>query len=163
MNSPPFTIRPAAPCDAATLAAFNVQLAEESEGKRLDPAVVREGVELGIARPELCRYFVAEMDSQIVGQVMITFEWSDWRAGVLWWIQSVYVRPEARGRGIFRALYRHIENLARHAPGVVGLRLYVDDHNDRAIAVYERLGMRPSGHRVYELDLAPGMPGEGAS
>lgn len=83
---------------------------------------------------------------------MITYELTDWRAGVLWWIQSVYVVDEFRRRGVFRALFQHIHELARKTPDVQGLRLYVEEHNAQALATYQRLGMMPTGHLLYELD-----------
>lgn len=152
-------IRDALPADAATIAVFNGRLAWESEGKRLDPDVIDRGVRLALQRPELCRYFLAELDGRVVGQTMLTYEWSDWRAGVFWWIQSVYVVPEARQRGIFRALFRHIEQLAGNTPEVCGLRLYVEEHNAVALATYQRLGMSPSGHLLYELDWSGAIGG----
>jgi GNAT superfamily N-acetyltransferase len=145
-------VRDATPLDAATIGDFNGRLAWESEGKRLDPGVIDRGVRMALERPELCRYFLAEIDGRVVGQTMLTYEFSDWRAGVFWWIQSVYVVPEARQRGVFRALFRHIEDLARATPEVCGLRLYVEQHNAAALATYQRLGMSPSGHLLYELD-----------
>ncbi len=145
-------VRNAAPADAPTIVEFNRLLALESEAKRLDPAVLERGVQLALVRPELCRYFLAEAEGQIVGQTMLTYEWSDWRAGVFWWIQSVYVRAENRGRGVFRALFEHVAALARADPAVCGLRLYVEQHNAAALATYRRLGMTPSGHLLYELD-----------
>ena len=143
-------IREARAEDLSTIARFNCALAAEAESKHLDPSVVRAGVEQGFARPDLCRYFVAERAGQLVGQVMITFEWSDWRAGIFWWIQSVYVRPDVRGRGIFRSLYDHISRQARAEPNVLGLRLYVDQNNERAKTIYKRLGLEPISYALYE-------------
>lgn len=90
---------------------------------------------------------------------MLTFEWSDWRAGVFWWLQSVYVAPEARRRGVFQALFAHIRNVARADRQVVGLRLYVEEHNAPAIGTYRRLGMIRSGHVVFEIDWSKGGTG----
>ncbi|HEV3004213.1 MAG TPA: GNAT family N-acetyltransferase [Pirellulales bacterium] len=154
-------IRDATPADAQTITEFNRLLALESEHKRLDPEVLARGVRLALTRPELCRYFLAEVEGRIVGQTMLTYEWSDWRAGVFWWIQSVYVVPGSRGRSVFRALFQHIETLAKSTPEVCGLRLYVEQHNAPAIATYGRLGMTPSGHWLYELDWSGAIHGAG--
>ncbi len=145
-------IRRADESDIPLLAAQNIAMALETEGKRLDARTVRAGVAKGLARPDLCRYFVAERGGEAVGQLMVTYEWSDWRAGVFWWIQSVYVRPDARRHGVFRALYEHVASCARRDPEVCGLRLYVEQDNEQAKAVYEHLGLRASGHLVYEYD-----------
>jgi GNAT superfamily N-acetyltransferase len=149
---PRVLVRDATIDDVRTIVEFNRQLALESEGKELDPAVLTLGVEQALNQPEMCRYFVAELGTQVVGQTMITYEWSDWRNGVFWWIQSVYVQPRCRGGGVFRALHDYISTLARAAPNVSGLRLYVDQHNHAAMATYRRLGLAPSGHHLYECD-----------
>jgi ribosomal protein S18 acetylase RimI-like enzyme len=137
--------------DAEVIAAYNAAMALETEHKRLDMAVLRAGVEGAIARPEAATYYLAEVGARVVGQLMVTFEWSDWRNGMFWWIQSVYVHPEFRSRGIFGALYRHVECLARDA-GACGLRLYVERDNVGAQSAYRRLGMTDSGYLVYEAD-----------
>jgi len=144
------TVRQAEPCHAGAIAAFNCALALESEGLRLDPARVRQGVGGGLARPEICRYYVALAGDRVVGQLMVTREWSDWRAGEFWWIQSVYVDPAWRGLGVFRRLYAHVEALARSAGEVCGLRLYVDRGNT-AMEAYRRLGMRTTDYAVMEV------------
>jgi GNAT superfamily N-acetyltransferase len=145
-------IRIASSSDIPVITDFNCALALESEGLRLDPGTARRGVELALGRPQWCRYFLAELDGQVVGQLMITYEWSDWRAAAFWWIQSVYVRPDRRKQGIFRTLYRHVESLARQDPGACGLRLYVDRHNRRAMQTYEQLGMTPAEYVMYAFE-----------
>ena len=148
------TIREAQRGDAAIIAKYNAAMARETEGKTLDPACVGPGVQALFDDPSLGRYWVGEVDEQIVGQLMVTYEWSDWRNGMIWWIQSVYVHPEWRRKGVFSALYRHVESLASDAPGVIGLRLYVEDNNARAQQTYEALGMVKPGYLVMETLFA---------
>jgi GNAT superfamily N-acetyltransferase len=107
-------------------------------------------VAAGLADPGKALYFLAEQDGQVLGQLMLTREWSDWRNGWFWWVQSVYVRPECRRRGVFRRLFGHVEQLARRDSEVIGLRLYVDNSNRAAQETYARLGMRPAGYFVLE-------------
>lgn len=146
-------IRQATPADCAIVAEFNLRLAEESEHLRLDAATVQKGVAavLGDARKGI--YFLAEADGMVAGQVMITYEWSDWRNGDLWWIQSVYVRPEFRRCGVFRALFQHLRTLARSRKDVAGLRLYMHRDNLRARQTYERLGMKHTQYEVFDMDF----------
>jgi GNAT superfamily N-acetyltransferase len=150
MNS--LTVRTASAADVPTIADFNRRLAWETEHKQLDPQTIERGVRRALGEPALCRYFVAERAGEIVGQAMITLELTDWRDGVLWWLQSVYVAADSRGQGVFQSLFRHIRALAEADPDVRGLRLYVEQGNERAQRVYQQLGMRPSGHMVYERD-----------
>ncbi len=145
-------IRSATDADIAVITEFLIAQALESENLRLDPETARRGVAHAVAHPAQGRYFVAESDGRVVGQLMITYEWSDWRAKVFWWIQSVYVHPDYRGRGVFRSLYRHVESLARQDVGVCGIRLHVHHDNHRAMAAYEKLGMAPANYRVYKAD-----------
>jgi ribosomal protein S18 acetylase RimI-like enzyme len=146
-------VRNATPADREFLARGNEAIALETEHKRLDPSTIRSGVAAVFANPGHGRYFVAEDDAgNAVGQLMITYEWSDWRDGQFWWIQSVYVLPSARRSGVFRALYDHIDGLARGTPGVIGLRLYVEADNVAARRTYERCGMHDGGYRVMEVD-----------
>jgi GNAT superfamily N-acetyltransferase len=147
------TIRRATPADAAIVAEFNSLIAIETESRTLDASLLRKGVEALLADPSKGIYFLAESDGRVVGQTMITYEWSDWRNGTFWWIQSVYVAKEARGAGVFKALFEHIHALAATRPDVCGLRLYVDEHNARARQTYERLGMKHSHYRMYEMDF----------
>ena len=111
------------------------------------------GVKAQLTDPARGIYHVAEIRGKIVGQLLITYEWSDWRNGNFWWIQSVYVAPEFRGQGIFRALFSHVRSLARARKDVCGLRLYMDVHNGTARRAYERLGMVHTDYQVFELDF----------
>lgn len=142
-------VRRGLPSDRDRVVAFNAALARETEGHELDPAALGPGVESALSDATRCLYFVAERGGVVVGQTMITREWSDWRNGWIWWIQSVYVDPAARESGVFRALHRRVEEEARTA-GAVGIRLYVLESNTRAREVYRRLGMDDSGYRVIE-------------
>jgi GNAT superfamily N-acetyltransferase len=142
-------LRAATALDADTIAEFNQAMALETENKRLDPATVNAGVRAVIDQPARGFYLLAERDGQVVGGLMVTFEWSDWRNADFWWIQSVYVRPDARRQGIYAALYREIEARAR-AAGACGLRLYVENDNANATATYVRLGMCDAHYRVME-------------
>jgi GNAT superfamily N-acetyltransferase len=155
------TIRRAGPADAPVIADYNQRLARETEGKTLPADVLAAGVAAVLADPAKGTYFVAEEDGAVVGQLMITTEWSDWRNGWIWWIQSVYVRHEARRRGVFRALFQHVLDAARARPDVVGLRLYVEHANDPAQQTYLRLGMKRTGYLMLELcplgDARPGV------
>jgi GNAT superfamily N-acetyltransferase len=148
------TVRLAESRDIPFLVNGNVAMALEAEHKHLDARTVERGVRAVFESPGHGRYFVAEVDGDVVGQAMYTCEWSDWRAGDFWWFQSVYVAPEARRMGVFRALYRHIEDLARADPGVCGLRLYVERDNERAQQTYRRCGMQDAGYLVMELDMS---------
>lgn len=143
-------IRRATVADTAVVAEFNRLLAKESEGKTLDAALLLPGVRAGLEDPRKSLYFLAEEGGAAVGQLGVTTEWSDWRNGWFWWIQSVYVRPEARRRGVFRALYAHVEALARADAEVIGLRLFVAHDNHAAQKTYQEIGMRSAGYFVLE-------------
>ncbi len=147
-------IRTATIDDAETITAFNVSLASESEDKALDPAVVSRGVRRALEDSTDCKYFMAEVDGRVAGQTMITREWSDWRDGWFWWIQSVFVHPEFRQRGVFTALHTHIRNEAKRDPDVSGLRLYVHHDNERAIKTYEKLDMNVTNYHLCEEEFA---------
>ena len=143
-------IRPATAEDLEVIVDYNARLAFESEGKRLDLALLRPGVAAVLADPSKGRYYVAEIAGQVVGQIALTFEWSDWRNGFFWWIQSVYVHPDHRRGGIFKALYRHLEEQANQDANVIGIRLYVEAENHAAHAVYEKLGLAWTDYSVME-------------
>ena len=143
-------IRDATQADLDFIVAANAALAVESENQTLDPKLLRPGVQAVLDDPALGRYYLAEVDGQLVGQLMTTFEWSDWRNGVFLWIQSVYVLPAHRGAGVFRALYQHLAGLATKDNRICGIRLYVDRDNARAQKVYTRLGMHLSNYQVMQ-------------
>jgi GNAT superfamily N-acetyltransferase len=151
-------IRRAEGRDEDTLVAFNAAMAWETEHLRLDAAVLRRGVRAALADPAKGFYLVAEADGEVVGQTLVTFEWSDWRDGYFWWVQSVYVRPDARRGGVFRALFEHVREAAVAAPDVIGVRLYVDRDNARAQATYAALGMTEEGYVLFGLYPLPGKP-----
>lgn len=147
------TIRDATSDDAAIIAEFNIRMAMETESRPLPPELIGAGVGAVLGDPAKGRYWVAEIGGQVVGQLLVTFEWSDWRNGVFWWIQSVYVHADHRRAGVFSALYRYVESLARKAQEVCGLRLYVEQNNHRAQDTYQALGMTSPGYLVMEVDF----------
>jgi GNAT superfamily N-acetyltransferase len=142
-------VRPATPLDLDAIVTGNIALAEESEAVRLDHETLRLGVQALLESRAPGRYWVAEENGQVVGQLLVTFEWSDWRNRMVWWIQSVYVWPGSRGAGVFRALYDRARQEALEG-GAGGLRLYVDLTNTRAQAVYAAVGMTGDHYRVFE-------------
>ncbi len=148
-------IRDAHSSDADKIVDYNLNLALESEGLELDADVLRGGVIRALERPDFCRYFVAEADGIVVAQTMLTYEWSDWKNGLIWWIQSVYVDPAFRCQGIFRKIFKYLEQLAIEHGDVVAFRLYVDKNNHNAMATYEKLGMRQPEYLIYEKAIIP--------
>ncbi len=146
-------IRPARATDLEFLVEGNARMAAETEGRELDRELLAEGVALALADESKGRYYIADDGEEPIGQLLVTREWSDWRAGWFWWIQSLYVVPESRGSGVFRHLWQHLLAEARRDPEVCGVRLYVDQRNDAAIAVYDRIGMLDAGYRVFEVDF----------
>lgn len=143
-------IRLANASDAAELVDFNQAMALETEGKRLDSEILKNGVEAVFQDEKKGFYVVTEADAKIVGGLMVTFEWSDWRNGWFWWIQSVYILPDYRGRSIYRLMYEFVKNKANQAKNVCGFRLYVEKENVNAQKVYEKLGMESSHYLMYE-------------
>ncbi len=149
MNDP-IIYRNATPADADTIVDLQVRMAWETEEYRLDRDTCARGVAAVFEQPGLGTYHVAELDGQVVASLMITYEWSDWRARRVWWIQSVYVVPEARRRGIYKGLYQRILDLLNEDEAIAGVRLYVDRRNVSAQHVYERLGMHGEHYKVFE-------------
>ena len=146
-------IRKAALADLRVIADFNARMAQETESLALEPARVEVGVGALLTDPAKGIYYVAEVAGAVAGQLMITYEWSDWRNGNIWWLQSVYVKPEFRRAGVFRALFNYVQVLARSRTDVCSLRLYMHADNTRARQSYERLGMTRTKYEVFELDL----------
>lgn len=142
-------VRPATLADLDFLVSGNLEMALETENLRLDPDTVRTAVRALLDGRQAGRYWVAEEDDVPAGQLLVTFEWSDWRNRMIWWIQSVYTTPAARRHGVYRALYAHVRQEAQ-AAGACGLRLYVDTRNTRAQQVYASLGMNGDHYRVFE-------------
>lgn len=146
-------IRKAELRDAETVARFNTLMAMETENLELDPKIALPGAKAIIKDPHKGFYLVGEIKGDIVGQLMVTYEWSDWRNKFFLWIESVYIRKEFRRRGIYAALYHYLTDLAKHKGNVAGLRLYVEVNNESAKAVYEQLGMVKLPYDMYEAEF----------
>lgn len=149
-------IRHGRPADVPTLVRFNLALAQETEARELDAHLVTAGVEAVVNDRRRGFYLVAEQAGQVVGSLLVTTEWSDWRNGWFWWVQSVYVEPAHRRRGVFRALYEAVCDNATAAEDVCGVRLYVEHTNANAQAVYTRLGMTRTSYGLFEHVFTPG-------
>lgn len=146
-----YEIRRATLADVPSLVEFNAAMALETEDKTLDRAVLRAGVEGLLAHPDYGFYLVAvDAAGETVGCLLITYEWSDWRNGLFWWVQSVYVTAAHRGQGVYRAMYQQVKQLAQAQGGVCGFRLYVEEHNDVAQATYRRMGMAKTHYLMFE-------------
>jgi ribosomal protein S18 acetylase RimI-like enzyme len=156
-STDPFHVRQAGPQDADLLVGFSAAMAMETEGRQLNLDRLRKGTRALLAAAERGFFIVAEHHEggirRPVGQLMITFEWSDWRNGTFWWVQSVYVDPAWRRRGVYRSMHYHIDEKAKADPAVCGIRLYVAQTNQTAQSVYRRVGLAPSGYWVYEQDF----------
>ncbi len=144
------TVRPATIADSLQIASFNQAMALETERKYLEDEVIRQGVANLFNRPDYGFYMIAEVDGKPSACLLVTYEWSDWRNQLFWWIQSVYVLPEYRGKGLYRALYQEVKRLAREKGNVCGFRLYVEKENASAQQVYQRLGMSEAQYLMYE-------------
>ena len=153
LNREAISIRPATLADAALVTEYNIRLARETEGRELNRTKVDAGVAALLSDAMKGEYFLAEVGGKIVGQLMITREWSDWRNAWFWWIQSVYVDEGARGNGVFATLFRQVRNLAQADAGVCGIRLYVERENERAQEIYRRMGMEKSSYQFFESEF----------
>ena len=149
-------VRAARTDDCATLVQFNAAMALETEDKALEPSVLSAGIAAVLAEPARGFYLIAECDGAIAGCLMITFEWSDWRNGDWWWLQSVYIAPPFRRRGVFSALYAEVERLAGAQAHVIGVRLYVERENTHAQRTYAALGLHETHYRMFEKTLRGG-------
>ncbi len=155
------SVRRAVRADAGTIASFNARMARETEGIQLPAEIARPGVEAVFDDPSHGFYLVAEEGGAVVGSLMITYEWSDWSNADYWWIQSVYVDPGHRRRGVYRSLHDAAVAMAREAGNVRALKLYVYEENRRAKATYEALGMERAYHAIYEIAVRPGETARG--
>lgn len=153
MSSSSIAVGRAATEDVAAIAQFNIAMAAETEDLALDPQTVHAGVAAVVSDDRRGFYLVARSDGKAVGSLMVTYEWSDWRNGNLWWIQSVYVVSSARKQGIFRLLYDNVISLAKQSGDAAGVRLYVEKDNRGAQEVYRKLGMSETAYRVFEIIL----------
>lgn len=144
------SIRAARQDDSALIIDFQQKMAQETEGVKLDAAVLAEGLNRLFDDPAKGKYYIAEDNGGVIGCLMITFEWSEWRCGNVLWIQSVYVKPSHRGKGVFKKMYEHIKSLVTPESEYRGIRLYVDQSNASAKKVYEKLGMNGEHYQVYE-------------
>lgn len=147
------SIRAANEADIEVLAEFNIAMALETEQKALPAKVIRDGISAVVADSQLGFYTVAVVDDQVAGALLITTEWSDWRNGLFWWIQSVYVKPAHRRAGVFSRLYQNIRQQAMHKPNVCGLRLYVERENLLAQQTYLKMGMEETAYRMFEEEF----------
>ncbi len=143
-------VRQALAAESGRITAFNRAMAMETEGLALNEKTVAAGVVALMGHPDRGFYLVAEAEGLLAGCLLITYEWSDWRNKMFWWIQSVYVKPELRSRGVYRALDEKVKELAAQAGNVCGLRLYVHKGNTRAQEVYRNLGMEETAYLIYE-------------
>jgi GNAT superfamily N-acetyltransferase len=142
--------REGTPSDVSVIVDFQLAMARETEELELDRKVLTDGVQAVFDDPSRGRYFLAESDGTVIASLMITYEWSDWRNGNVWWIQSVYVRPSFRGQRVYAGLYDHVKQLVQADDSLRGIRLYVDRRNVSAQSVYTRLGMNGEHYQVFE-------------
>ena len=152
MTASRITVRRATPEDAPTIAGFQMSMALETEGKTLDESTLAAGVRAVFKSPDNGFYLVAEIDETVVGSLLITYEWSDWRSADFWWIQSVFVDANHRRRGVYTAMHNQIIRMATES-GACGVRLYVEKTNLAAQKTYARLGMSESHYDLYEIDF----------
>ena len=137
--------------DIDVIAGFQQRLALETENFNLDLTTVKKGMQAMLDDPSKGTYFIAEVEGEIAGCHSITYEWSDWRNGMVWWLQSVYVVEKHRKHGVFKAMFDNLKNLIANDSSLAGLRLYVDKTNERAMNVYAAMGMNGEHYSVFEM------------
>jgi len=138
--------------DLETIVKFNYNLAKQTEDKELDLEILTKGVIAMLSDTSKGQYYVYEIDGKVVGQIMNTYEWSDWRNGTFLWVQSVYVDEEYRRKGIFKELYNHVKQICDNDEKIAGIRLYVEKENFNAKATYKSLGMDECNYHMYEYE-----------
>lgn len=143
-------VRQATIADHQKIVEFQLAMANETEGIELDKQIVEKGVDSVITDATKGNYYVAEIDGEVVSSLLTTFEWSDWRNGTILWIQSVYVQPEFRRKGVYRSMYSHIKNMVMNDDNLNGIRLYADKSNHSAHNTYENLGMNQDHYITFE-------------
>lgn len=148
------SIRIATHADLPTIVSFNAAMALETEDIVLDQTILTKGVEAVLSNESLGFYIVCEIAGSVQACLMITYEWSDWRNGMFWWIQSVYVETEFRSQGLFSKMFKHIEHLLIEKKNIAGLRLYVEKNNYSAKTVYEKRGMTKTKYSLYEKGIS---------
>ena len=149
-NLDTLVVRPGEAGDAPFLEAFQIKMARETEGLELVPDVVQKGVQHVFANPALARYYVSEWEGHVIGCLLIGYEWSEWRNGTILWLASVYVDPPFRGMGVYKKMYRAIQQMVKDDDGLKGIRLYVEKSNKKAQQVYAQLGMNDDHYLLYE-------------
>ncbi len=143
-------VRPGVASDAPTLEDFQIKMALETEGLNLDAENVKRGVQRVFLDPPIARYYVTEWNDRIIGCLLICYEWSEWRNGTILWIESVYINPEFRGKGVYKKMYHAIQQMVNNDDGLKGIRLYVKKSNKNAQQVYKKLGMNDDHYLLYE-------------
>ena len=143
-------IRQAKIAERLVIAGFQIAMAAETENLELDKATVGKGVTSVFEDQSKGRYFVAESNGKVIGSLLVTYEWSDWRNGNIWWIQSVYIKPEYRRKGVYTKMYQHIKSIVENDESLQGIRLYVEKTNTVAQAVYKNLGMNGNHYSTFE-------------
>ena len=153
MNTSKIAVRNATADDIDSLVAFQQAMAHETEGKTLNAELLRQGINTVFNSPDKGFYLIAEAEGRVVGGLLMTYEWSDWRNATFWWIQSVYVDAQRRRKGVYRAMHDYVYDIASSRDDICGIRLYVERSNHVAQQTYASLGMSKSHYDLYEIDF----------